>query len=78
MAVRNQHVRQSKRYVSKEIDGKQYSFYPYDWHSDKSKCRYAANKLATGKLTVPADAEVNYGTTLVFVKADGTLSGTEG
>lgn len=75
MAVRNQHVRKTKNYVAKEVCGVKYHFYPADWRSDKAKCRYAANRLAAGRVFAPSDADDAYGITIVYVTEGGELLG---
>lgn len=78
MSVRNNHIRQAQAYVRKIVSGETHHFYPYDWRSSKQKVRYVADRVVAGKLAVPANCRIYYGITVVYVKADGSLSPFEG
>ena len=66
MAVRNQHVRQSSRYIYKDINGVRYQF-SGEAFVDKTRVRNVANKVASGKLAIDTTL------TGVIVAQDGSI-----
>ena len=73
MAVRNQHVRQSKNYIIETINGVRYYIMP-ETYASKSLIYDAKRKIANGKLEIPNSLKESGKTILVICKGNNLYS----